>query len=75
MDLKFACQTRFGSNDSCHEWIDAIEAKLVTLNDKFDTFLIGQSRPKRAVLDFIGDIAGDLFGVLGSRFKGNTSVI
>lgn len=44
-----------------------MESELERLSES-NTLIFGTRRSKRAVLDFVGNIAGDVFGVLGSNF-------
>lgn len=48
--------------------IDHLENKLKRMGE-VNTMIFTAKRSKRAVLDFVGDMAGDVFGVLGSKFK------
>lgn len=63
------CATRFTIDKSCHDWVSLADEQIADLHDKYDTIVTSQHRPKRAAFDFLGNVAGDLFGVLDSRFR------
>lgn len=62
------CVNILQKKHGCTDMIEHLEIKLERLTE-INTLIFGTKRTKRAVLDFVGDIAGDMFGVLGSRFK------
>lgn len=67
--IKSACKARFDEDDSCWEWVRLIEQRMEKIRDELSAIGENHIRSKRAVFDFIGDLAGDIFGVLGSRFR------
>lgn len=68
-ELATTCEGRFEKNDACHEWMDILDSKIQNLHNKFDMITPNGSRDKRAVLDFIGNMAGDIFGIMDARSR------
>lgn len=60
--------------DACNAYINTLGAQINKLQNNND-IIIGniQQRKKRATLDIIGNIVGDVFGVLDSRFAAKYS--
>lgn len=69
VELRTTCEKRFEKRDPCYEWISILNAKVQDSRDKFDAISHNGSRDKRAVFDFIGNMAGDIFGIMDSRSK------
>lgn len=59
-NICLACKKRFDKDDHCHELIDSVESKMFEIRDRFELITSNQSRNKRAVLDFIGNVAEDI---------------
>lgn len=68
-DIRSACETRFDQIDHCFEWLKTIEYRFEKIEDELMAIRNDHLRSKRAVLDFVGNIAGDVFGVLDLRFR------
>lgn len=67
--LRSTCTKRFDDDEFCNEWIDVLDAKINQLDDRFNLITSNQARKKRSVLDFVGNMAGDVFGIMDSRSK------
>lgn len=68
-NIQSTCDERFDHDDSCVEWMGLINQRMQRLQDKLTA--MGQTHvgSKRAVFDFVGNLAGVIFGVLDSRIK------
>lgn len=62
------CEERFTLEKSCEEVVKMAEDRINDLSEKLDDISNSDHRAKRATLNFVGNYAGDLFGVLDSRF-------
>lgn len=69
ISLKGVCSKRFEEHDSCNEWVDTLESKIGGLRNKFEMISPSRIRNRRAVLDFLGNMIGDVFGIMDSRSK------
>lgn len=66
-ELKLACNSI--NQHDCMEGIKTLEDHYQEIKEKNEIIFIGdRGRQKRATLNFIGNILGDVFGVLDSRF-------
>lgn len=68
MSAKNVCEIALQRKFGCDSSIQNMEDKYIRLNE-INSLIFGAKRSKRAVLNIIGDIAGDLFGILGSQFE------
>lgn len=68
-EVNFACRTSFNAGYTCEEWATTFETRMTDLNDKFNAITSDHLRPRRAVFDLVGNLAGDVFGILDSRYK------
>lgn len=59
------CESKFGGNDTCKSVISHLARRIDTIG-KTNSLIFG-SRRKRPLLNIVGNIASDLFGVLDSR--------
>lgn len=67
--MESACREGFESGNACWGYIELIKHRLNELGDELASISTNGVRSKRALLDIVGNLASDLFGVLGSRFK------
>lgn len=68
-EVESVCKKRFEIGNSCEQWVNMIHQRMSKLQDEFEAISSSQGRSKRAVLNLVGDIAGDIFGILGSKFE------
>lgn len=62
------CSTKIQKASRCAQIIRRLELDYTDILSKSDVFLIKPRKSKRAILNIVGNIASDLFGVLDSRF-------
>lgn len=55
----------------CVEMVRRLKLESNDINSKADAFRVSTKRSRRAILNIVGNIASDLFGVLDSRFQEN----
>lgn len=68
-EMTHLCYTKLINDTSCKTLIHVIDHRFQNINDKNALLLsFNQHRTKRAAFDIVGNIAGDLFGVLDSSF-------
>lgn len=66
--LRISCNEM--KNDACQGYINQLDQNFEEIRDRNEIILnSGQSRRKRATLNFVGNILGDVFGVLGEKFE------
>lgn len=66
-EVESVCRKRFEKGNSCEQWVNMIHQRLAKLKDEFEAISNSPKHSKRAVLDFIGDIAGDIFLAFWAR--------
>lgn len=65
--LRNICTGNLNNDSGCKMLIPHLLKKIKNLSDT-NALIFGSGRKKRALLDIVGNIASDLFGVLDSRF-------
>lgn len=63
------CSTKIQKASRCAQIIRRLELDYEDILGKSDVFLTKPRKSKRAILNIVGNIASDLFGVLDSRFE------
>lgn len=66
--IKDLCEMEKIDKQSCIDTIEQLDAHLNEIDAKNQILQQGKTRSKRATLDFVGNIFGDVFGIMDSRF-------
>lgn len=67
--LNSSCTKRASIIKTCDSSVALIKNRIDDVKEKSRLLFGSDQRQKRAALDLVGNIAGDLFGVLDSRFR------
>lgn len=67
--LNETCKTQIQRASRCSQVIRRLNLDYQDIRNKSEAFLTRTTRSKRAILNIVGNIASDLFGVLDSRFE------
>lgn len=67
--LEEICDIKIHKKMNCIDVVRRIKLDYYDISNKSEAFDVHTKKDKRAILDIVGNIASDLFGVLDSRFE------